>query len=108
MKKTKTIEVNICDQCGAEVGDWHIKICPTCKKEICPNCVVHFDLSIRKVEPSRAQNGRFAHAVRTRPGYEIGLDGTYCSACGNDIERNLIAAGLHRKEIKEQEMVAMD
>lgn len=108
MKKTKTIEVDVCDQCGAEVEKWHIKICPTCKKEICPNCVVHFDLSIRKVEPSRQSNGLFASTVHTRLGYDIGLNGTYCSVCGNDIERSLIAAGLQKKEIKARESVVMD
>src|SRR5688572_7721941 len=102
MKKVKTIEVNVCDQCGAEVGEWHIQTCPTCKKEICPNCTVHFSLKIRKIEPRRESNGLFLQSVHTRPGYDIGLDGTYCSVCGNDIERNLIAAGLQKKEVKQQ------
>jgi hypothetical protein len=36
MKKTKTIEINVCDVCKKETS--FIYKCPTCDKEICIDC----------------------------------------------------------------------
>src|SRR3954468_6301880 len=109
MKKTKTIEVEICDQCGAEISDrWHLQTCSSCKKEMCANCTARMSVRIQVTTPrpydTYGGEPRFAHSVMER---RVALHTVYCTACGNDIERKLLEAGFVSSPVEAERRTAV-
>lgn len=107
MKKTKTIEVEICDQCGDEITRYHLRNCSSCNKEMCQNCEAHINVEIRASIPRPYTVGVGLHGTRVRPiGVEYqdaGLANVYCTVCGNGIVDKLKAAGLAVLPTEERE-----
>ncbi len=84
MKRTKTVEVNVCDLCGKEQG--YVNHCTKCERELCPQCSTYISIDVKDV----VCRPRVTH-VSTR---KLDLRATYCTECAGELEIALRELGF--------------
>lgn len=103
MKRTKTIEVEICDQCGDEQTYPHLEECIQCGKEVCSRCCHVFTVEVRETTPRRMNIGHGdVWGVTMRHANEFQYRGVFCGPCGNMIGATLASAGLAKSPVKDE------
>ncbi|MAH50734.1 hypothetical protein CMI37_33250 [Candidatus Pacearchaeota archaeon] len=90
MKKTKEIEVWVCDSCGREQG-YQFEACSTCKKELCGECSTFYTVQVERRTPSGSSMGFVSIDL-----HHEGLKITLCPTDATSLEKTLRAAGFEQ------------
>jgi hypothetical protein len=99
MKITKSIEVEVCDNCQEEIrspGD--LKACDNCNKPMCYRCCTSHSVrvSVASPEARRYASENHPHSYSSYVRMDI-MSARFCSECGTNIDGFLKDKGF-RKE----------